>query len=55
MAAAGYYASLQGGAGWVCTTDDIRPLLVAYNPDVTIADYEALYTAVTAAEIQARH
>ena len=52
---AGYYASVQGGEGWVFTNDDIRPLLVAYNPDVTIADYEALYTAVTAAEIQARH
>ena len=53
---AGYYASVQGGDnGWVFTAEDIRPLLVAYNPDVTIADYEALYTAVSAAEIQARH
>ena len=53
---AGYYASVQGGDnGWVFTSEDIRPLLVAYNPDVTIADYEALYTAVTAADIQARH
>ena len=53
---AGYYASVQGGDnGWVFTNEDIRPLLVAYNPDVTVADYEALYTAVTAAEIQARH
>ena len=58
VADAGFYASVQGGENgdsWVFTTEDIRPLLVAYNPDVTVADYEALYTAVTAAEIQARH
>lgn len=53
---AGYYASVQGGDnGWAFDIDDVRNLLVAYNPDVTVADYEALYTAVTAAEIQARH
>ena len=53
---AGYYGSVQGGDnGWAFDHDDVRNLLVAYNPDVTIADYEALYTAVTAAEIQARH
>ncbi len=53
---AGYYQSVQGGDnGWVFSAEDIKPLLYAYNPEVTIADYEALYTAVTAAEIQARH
>ena len=55
---AGYYGSVQGGENgdsWVFSAEDIRPLLTAYNPDVTAADYEALYTAVTAAEIQARH
>ena len=56
VADAGYYASVQGGEnGWVFTAEDIHDLLVVNNPDVTIADYEALYTAVTAAEIQARH
>lgn len=52
---AGYYGSVQGGEGWVFDIDDIRELLVAYNPDVTVEDYSALYTAVTAEEIQARH
>ena len=56
VADAGFYASIQGGEnGWGFNADDIRNLLVAYNPDVTVADYEALYTAVTAADIQARH
>ena len=53
---AGYYGSIQGGDnGWVFDQDDIRELLVAYNPDVTVDDYKALYTAVTAEEVQARH
>ena len=56
VADAGFYGSVQGGEnGWGFNADDLRNLLVAYNPDVTVADYEALYTAVTAAEIQARH
>ena len=55
---AGYYGSVQGGEdgkSWVFDADDIASLLVVNNPEVTVADYEALYTAVTAAEIQARH
>jgi len=53
---AGYYGSVQGGEnGWVFTAEDIAPLLYKNNSKVTVADYEALYTAVTAAEIQARH
>ena len=56
VADAGFYGSVQGGDnGWGFSADDIRNLLVAYNPDVTVEDYIALYTAVTAAEIQARH
>ena len=41
-----------GGANFVKMLLVDRILM--HNPDVTIADYEALYTAVTAAEIQAR-
>ncbi len=53
---AGYYGSVQGGEnGWVFSAEDIAPLLYKNNPNVSVADYEALYTAVTAAEIQARH
>lgn len=55
---AGFYASVQGGENgdsWGFNIDDVRSLLVAYNPDVTVADYDAMYTAVTAEEIQARH
>lgn len=52
---AGYFSTIQGGEnGWVFDAEDIASLLVKNNPDVTVADYEALYTAVTAAEIQAR-
>jgi len=53
---AGYYGSIQGGEnGWVFSAEDLSNLLVSNNPDVTVDDYRALYTAVTAAEIQARH
>ena len=53
---AGYYGSVQGGEnGWVFSAEDLSKLLVVNNPDVTVDDYRALYTAVTAAEIQARH
>lgn len=52
---AGYFGTIQGGEnGWVFDAEDIASLLVKNNPDVTVADFEALYTAVTAAEIQAR-
>ena len=55
MGDAGYYGTVQGGEnGWVFSIEDVRSLLVAYNPDVTVEDYSALYSAVTAAEIQAR-
>lgn len=53
---AGYYGTVQGGEnGWVFSAEDIANLLYKNNPNVTVADFEALYTAVTAAEIQARH
>ena len=53
---AGYFGSVQGGEnGWVFSAEDIAPLLYKNNSKVTVADYEALYTAVTPAEIQARH
>ena len=53
---AGYYGTVQGGDnGWVFSAEDIAGLLYKNNANVTVADYEALYTAVTAAEIQARH
>lgn len=53
---AGFYGSVQGGEnGWVFSAEDIAPLLYKNNSKVTVADYEALYTAVTPAEIQARH
>ncbi len=53
---AGFYGSVQGGEnGWVFSAEDIAPLLYKNNSKVTVADYVALYTAVTPAEIQARH
>lgn len=52
---AGYYGSVQGGDnGWAFDADDVKSLLYAYNPDLTAEDFHALYTAVSAAEIQAR-
>ena len=56
VADAGYYGTVQGGEnGWVFSADDIANLLYKNNPNVTVEDYIALYTAVTASEIQARH
>lgn len=55
---AGYYGSVQGGEdgkSWAFSAEDLSKLLVSNNPDVTADDYRALYTAVTAEEIQARH
>ncbi len=53
---AGFYQSVQGGDnGWVFTAEDIQSLLYAYNPDVTLDDFHALYSAVTMDEILARH
>ena len=52
---AGYYGSVQGGDnGWAFDADDVKSLLYAYNEDLTTEDFGKLYTAVTAAEIQAR-
>ncbi len=52
---ASYYASVEGEGGtWVFDADDVRSILYAYNPDLTIEDMSALYTAVSAEEIQAR-
>ncbi len=52
---AAYYSTIQGGEnGWVFSGEDMLHLLVSNNPDVTVADYEALYAAVSAEEIQAR-
>ena len=57
VADAGYFASVQGGENgdaWVWDYEDIQSLLYAYNPDLTIEDFSAMYSAVTAEEIQAR-
>ena len=52
---AGYYASAQGGDnGWAAEGEDLLNLIYDLNPDVTIDDFQALYTAMEAAEIQAR-
>ena len=40
--------------GWTFSIDDLKPLIVDLNPNVTIKDYENLYTAVSADEIRAR-
>ncbi len=40
--------------GWVFDIEDIQSVLYAYNPDLTLEDMSALYTAVDAADIQAR-
>ena len=50
-----YFASVEtAGGGWTFSIDDLKSLIVDLNPDVTLADYEALYTATSADEIRAR-
>lgn len=53
---AGYYASVQGGDnGWAITIDDMKTVLYDYNPELTLDDMTALYSAMTMEEIMARH
>lgn len=53
---AGFYASVQGGEnGWAVTIDDMKTVLYDFNPDLTLDDMSALYSAMTMEEIQARH
>lgn len=50
-----YFASIEREGGtWTFSIDDIKSILYAYNPDVTLDDMSALYSAVTVEEIQAR-
>ncbi len=52
---AGYLVSIeQEGGGWAWSIDDIKTIIGAYNPDFTVADMDALYSAVSVEEIQAR-
>ena len=53
---AAFYASVQGGEnGWAITIDDMKTVLYDFNPDLTLEDMSALYTALTMEDIQARH
>lgn len=55
IADAGFYASIeQVGAGWTWDVDDVKTVLGAYNPEFTLSDLNALYSAVSAEQIQAR-
>ena len=50
-----YYASIEREGGtWTFDIDDIKSLLGAYNPDLSVEDISALYTAVSSEEIKAR-
>jgi len=51
-----YYASIESETGtWAVDINDVKTILAAYNPGFTVDTMSALYTAVSAAEIQARH
>ena len=54
MEDAAYYAAVETDGTWVFDAEDIRSILGAYNPDLTVEDMSALYTAVTAEQIQSR-
>ena len=50
-----FYASTETtGGAWTFNIDDLKSLMVDFNPDVTLEDYEDLYTAVSADEIKTR-
>jgi|LSQX01.3.fsa_nt_gb ABC-type sugar transport system substrate-binding protein len=52
-----YFAKLLSGEGdeRVFSIEDLKTVMGAYNPDFTLDDMSALYSAVTADEIRARH
>lgn len=51
-----FYSSVQGGEnGWAITIDDMKTVLYDFNPDLTLDDMNALYTAMSMEDIQARH
>lgn len=52
-----YFAQLLSGEGdeRVFSIDDLKTIMGAYNPAFTLDDMSALYSAVTADEIRARH
>ncbi len=51
-----YFAELESGTGeWVFSIEDVKTALVDFNPDVTVDSLSALYSAVSADEIHARH
>lgn len=53
---AGFYANIDSNeGGWVFNIDDIKSVLVDYNPDVSVESMCALFSATTAEEIMARH
>ena len=50
-----YYSEIeQEGGTWCFDADDVRSILYDYNPELTLDDMSALYSAVTMEEIQAR-
>jgi len=50
-----YFASIERKGGtWAFDIEDIKSLLIAFNPKVTVKDMSALYSAVSADEIRAR-
>lgn len=52
---AGYLLSISNAeGGYAFSIDDVKTVLGAYNPDFTVEDMNALYTAVSVEEIQAR-
>ena len=51
---AAFYSGIETDGTWAWDVDDVKTIIGAYNPDFTVEDMSALYTAVTSAEIQAR-
>lgn len=50
-----FFAEHQSGEGeWVFSIDDIKSIMGAFNPEFTLDDMGALYSAVSADEIRAR-
>lgn len=51
-----FYAATESKDGtWIFSTDDLKTIMGAYNPDFTLDDMSKLYTAVSVEEVKARH
>ena len=49
-----FAANERKGGTWAFDIDDVKSIMVEFNPEVTVEDMSALYSAVSADEIRAR-